>query len=84
MRAGLHGLGLAPEVFWRLTPVELRIMLGAEATVAPLTRARLAELAAAFPDRGKDGCDGGAGRLRGADCGAGGDDGIGGRDCGGL
>ncbi|AWD23239.1 rcc01693 family protein [Fuscovulum blasticum] len=50
MRAGLNGLGLEPAVFWRLTPVELRIMLGIEQGAAPLTRARLAELAAAFPD----------------------------------
>lgn len=50
IRAGLHGLGLEPTVFWRLTPAELRIMLGAEAGTPPLTRARLAELAAAFPD----------------------------------
>jgi uncharacterized phage protein (TIGR02216 family) len=46
-------LGLRPEQFWRLSPVELRIMLGAEATVPPLTRARLEELAAAYPDLGK-------------------------------
>ncbi len=51
MRAGLHGLGLAPEVFWRLTPVELRLMLGAEAMMPPLTRARLEELARRFPDK---------------------------------
>ncbi len=50
VRAGLHALGLEPAAFWRLTPVELRIMLGAEAASPPLTRARLAELAAAFPD----------------------------------
>lgn len=50
MQAGLHGLGLEPAVFWRLTPVELRIMLGREGLVPPLTRARLAEMAAAFPD----------------------------------
>ena len=55
MRVGLRGLGLAPEVFWRLTPVELRMMIGAEDAAPPLTRARLAELAAAFPDtRGAD------------------------------
>lgn len=54
MQAGLHGLGLAPEVFWRLTPVELRIMLGVEQMAPPLTRARLAELAAAFPDKRPD------------------------------
>ncbi|MDQ2067695.1 phage tail assembly chaperone [Xinfangfangia sp. CPCC 101601] len=51
MRAGLRELGLEPAVFWRLTPVELRIMLGAEAAAPAFTRARLAELAAAFPDR---------------------------------
>ncbi|MCF8484795.1 MAG: phage tail assembly chaperone [Rhodobacteraceae bacterium] len=70
IRAGLHGLGLEPAVFWRLTPAELRIMLGAEAGAPPLTRARLAELAAAFPDgrrqiangsdRGSSGPSGGA------------------------
>jgi uncharacterized phage protein (TIGR02216 family) len=52
MRAGLQGLGLSPDAFWRLSPIELRIMLGAENTAPPLTRARLAELAAAFPDAG--------------------------------
>ena len=54
MRAGLGGLGLAPEAFWRLTPVELRIMLGVDAGAAPLTRARLDELARAFPDAMKE------------------------------
>jgi uncharacterized phage protein (TIGR02216 family) len=59
MQAGLHGLGLEPAFFWRLTPVELKIMLGREGLVPPLTRARLAELAAAFPDVRKDQGDGG-------------------------
>ena len=59
MQAGLHGLGLEPAVFWRLTPVELKIMLGREGLVPPLTRARLAELAAAFPDVRKDQGEGG-------------------------
>jgi len=59
MQAGLHGLGLEPAVFWRLTPVELKIMLGREGLVPPLTRARLAELAAAFPDVRKEKLDGG-------------------------
>lgn len=58
MRAGLQGLGLAPEVFWRLSPVELRIMLGADSGAPPLTRARLDELAAAFPDARKGQDDG--------------------------
>lgn len=50
MRAGIGGLGLEPAAFWRLTPAELRVMLGLEAAVPPLTRARLMEMAAAFPD----------------------------------
>jgi uncharacterized phage protein (TIGR02216 family) len=58
LQAGLHGLGLEPAVFWRLTPVELRMMLGREQLIPPLTRARLAELAAAFPDVRKDQGDG--------------------------
>lgn len=53
MRAGMGHLRLTPEQFWRLSPVELRIMLGAEATSPPLTRARLEELAAAYPDQDK-------------------------------
>jgi uncharacterized phage protein (TIGR02216 family) len=57
MRLGLLGLKLPPEVFWRLTPVELKIMLGAEGTAPAMTRARLAELAAAFPDSRKAGTD---------------------------
>ncbi len=59
MRAGLLGLGLEPAVFWRLSPVELKIMLGADRTAPTLTRARLEQLAAAFPDVGKGRSDGG-------------------------
>jgi uncharacterized phage protein (TIGR02216 family) len=70
LQAGLHGLGLEPAVFWRLTPVELRIMLGREGVVPPLTRARLAELAAAFPDVRKDQSDGGYRNNAGAAPGA--------------
>jgi uncharacterized phage protein (TIGR02216 family) len=58
LQAGLHDLRLEPAAFWRLTPVELRMMLGREQMVPPLTRARLAELAAAFPDARKDQGDG--------------------------
>lgn len=54
MRLGLHRLRLAPDIFWRLTPLELRIMLGAETAAAPMTRSRLDELAAAYPDTSKD------------------------------
>lgn len=50
MRAGLQGLGLAPETFWRLTPAELALMLGDAPGAAPMGRARLEALAARFPD----------------------------------
>jgi uncharacterized phage protein (TIGR02216 family) len=50
LRAGLCGAGLKPHEFWRLTPVELLTMLGSGAGAAPLTRARLDELARAYPD----------------------------------
>lgn len=50
MRAGMRGLGLRPDQFWALTPAELLFLLGTSSADAPLTRARLDELAAAFPD----------------------------------
>ena len=53
MRAGLLGLGLSPDRFWRLTPAELAIMLGVDSGSAPLTRARLDELAQLYPDKPK-------------------------------
>lgn len=59
VRAGLGQLHLTPDAFWRLTPVELQIMLGAEGAAPPLTRARLEQLAAAFPDAVKGMDDGG-------------------------
>ncbi|MCF3974793.1 phage tail assembly chaperone [Paracoccus sp. EGI L200073] len=52
MRAGLHGLGLRPDQFWTLTPAELALMLGIEGESPAMTRGRLAELAARFPDQG--------------------------------
>ena len=52
MRAGITGLGLKPAEFWALTPAELALMLGLEPGVGGgMTRARLDELAARFPDR---------------------------------
>ena len=42
--------GVAPRVFWALTPAELMQILGKSGAGAPLNRARLDELAAAFPD----------------------------------
>lgn len=50
MQSGLHHLGLLPAEFWRLTPLELRIMLGAPSEALPLTRARLDEMVRNFPD----------------------------------
>ncbi len=50
MRAGLRDLRLAPAQFWALTPLELAVMLGFEGGARPLTRARLEELAARYPD----------------------------------
>jgi uncharacterized phage protein (TIGR02216 family) len=82
MQAGLHGLGLEPAAFWRLTPVELRIMLGREQMLSPLTRARLEELAAAFPDARKDQGDGGYRNNAGAASGIGGAAGLFGVDGG--
>lgn len=49
MRAGIGGLGLSPEMFWRLSPAELLLMLGPGAA-PPMTRAAFEDLAARFPD----------------------------------
>ena len=61
-RRELGGLGLMPDQFWRLTPLELRLMLGEGD--APLTRSRLEQLAAAYPDKGPDKGDRNAGFSR--------------------
>lgn len=53
MRAGMQGLGLRPDQFWALTPAELALMLGVGAGPAMMTRDRLAELAARYPDQGR-------------------------------
>lgn len=50
MRAGLRGLGLRPGEFWDLTPAELALMLGIDFGAAAMTRARLGDLMARFPD----------------------------------
>lgn len=50
MRLGLGRLRLRPADFWALTPLELLLMLGIDPAAAPMGRARLAELARAFPD----------------------------------
>ncbi|WP_039019186.1 rcc01693 family protein [Halocynthiibacter namhaensis] len=50
MRAGMRGAGLKPWDFWRLTPAELMLMLGHEGQGRALSRGRLDELLADFPD----------------------------------
>ena len=59
MAAGLRGLGLKPDEFWALTPAELMLMLGVGAEGGALTRDRLDQLIAAFPDDEKGTEDGG-------------------------
>ncbi len=49
MRAGIAGLGLSPDVFWDLTPAELRVLLG-PTPPAPMDRGRLSDLMRVFPD----------------------------------
>ena len=51
LKAGGRGAGVKPEEVWRLTPAELALILGQDAAARPLTRGRLAELEAAYPDR---------------------------------
>jgi uncharacterized phage protein (TIGR02216 family) len=58
MRAGLLGLGLAPDQFWRLTPAELRLMLGQGGGEGPMNRAGLEALRAAYPDKDQGEDDG--------------------------
>ncbi|WP_283639218.1 rcc01693 family protein [Marinovum algicola] len=50
MAAGLRELGLTPAAFWALTPAELMLMLGVGGGGGALTRDRLDQLIAAFPD----------------------------------
>lgn len=66
MRAGLGRLHLRPAEFWALTPWELMLMLGIEARGAPMARARLFELARAYPDAAPSGQGESDGTDRGA------------------
>lgn len=58
MQAGMQGLRLTPDQFWRLTPAELRLMLGQGGAEAPMNRAGLEALQAAYPDCDKGDGDG--------------------------
>ena len=53
LRAALQRLGLRPAEFWALTPAELALMLGQSGGVAPMGRAELDALLAAYPDEGR-------------------------------
>lgn len=52
MRLGLVELGLAPDVFWNLTPMELVMIagLGGQGTQS-ITRSGFEELLRQFPDK---------------------------------
>lgn len=50
LRAGVSR-GLSLREVWALTPAELALLLGRGSGSGPVTRARLEELAAAFPDK---------------------------------
>lgn len=66
LRVGLHVLRLLPRDFWSLTPAELMIMLGVHATTPAMGRARLEELARAYPDTPKGDENGTGGRGSGS------------------
>lgn len=51
MRLGLGRMGLAPAVFWELTPAEFMMMAGIDAAPGAMTRQGLDALVARFPDR---------------------------------
>lgn len=51
MRAGMQGLGLAPDVFWSMTPAELRLLLGETKASGPMLTAGLDALMTAYPDK---------------------------------
>ncbi|MBE9477113.1 MAG: phage tail assembly chaperone [Proteobacteria bacterium] len=55
MRIGLHQMGLHPDEFWGLTPLEFMIIAGLEGRKsAVMTRADLKGLCARFPDTEPD------------------------------
>ncbi|NNL74676.1 MAG: phage tail assembly chaperone [Silicimonas sp.] len=58
MRAAL-ARGTPPRAFWALTPAELAFLLGRTGGAGALTRTRLEELAAAYPDKASEDRDDG-------------------------
>ena len=58
MKAGLVGLRLDPDAFWRLTPAELQMLLDpGDGTASPLNRSGLDALIAAYPDEKEGSCE---------------------------
>ena len=53
MRVGLRDLGLPPATFWSLTPHDLLVMRGLGGGGPAMGRARLEDLARAYPDAPK-------------------------------
>ncbi|MBS0565259.1 MAG: phage tail assembly chaperone [Proteobacteria bacterium] len=54
MRAGMAGLGLRPDEFWRLTPAELAVMLGEPVGQRPMGQAQLDDLRRQWPDAAEE------------------------------
>jgi uncharacterized phage protein (TIGR02216 family) len=53
MRLGLVELGLAPDVFWSLTPAELMLLAGMDGSGAgAMNRSAFETLMARYPDHG--------------------------------
>ena len=50
LKLGLTHLRLSPGEFWALTPVELMLMLGPEASLRPMDKTGLQALLEAYPD----------------------------------
>lgn len=51
VRFGLTDLGLSPDVFWSMTPVELMLMAGSHQTDGVMSRSGLTDLMKRFPDK---------------------------------
>ncbi len=51
MRAGIQGLRMQPHEFWRLTPAELALMIGADRVGPVMNRGRFDDLLRDFPDQ---------------------------------
>ena len=50
LRMAMREFGMQPAQFWSLTPAEFTLLVGPKSGAMPLTRDRLQELQAAYPD----------------------------------